>query len=150
MKWPHNLRKLRDAGLKLKPRECLLFAKEVEYLGHIISSYGIKTDPNKTKVIQEWPKSGNVHEVRSFLGFCSYYRRFIAKFAEAAKKLRRLSEKGQKFIWTDDCEKAFEILKNKMVESPVLAHSHLYLTQTPVRCPFVENKWTGACNSVCQ
>ena len=106
--------KLRDAGLKLKPRKCQLFAKEVEILGHVISSEGIKTDPKKTKVIQEWPQPENVHEVRSFSGFCSYYRRFISKFAEVAKPLHRLSEKGQK------CGPM--ILKNKMVEAPVLAH----------------------------
>ena len=68
------LTKLRDAGLKLKSRKCQLFAREVEFLGHIISCEGIKTDPRKTEAVREWPRPENVHEVRSFLGFCSYYR----------------------------------------------------------------------------
>ena len=89
------LTKLGEAGLKLKPRKCQLFAREVEFLGHVISSEGIKTDPKKTKAVQEWPKPTNVHEVRSFLGFCSYYRRFIRSFAEVAKPLYRLCEKQQ-------------------------------------------------------
>ena len=55
------LTKLGEAGLKLKPRKCQLFAREVEFLGHVISSEGIKTDPKKTKAVQEWPKPTNVH-----------------------------------------------------------------------------------------
>ena len=116
------LQKMKDAGLKLKPRKCHLFAKEVEFLGHVITKDGIKTDPKKTKVVQDWPKPENVHEVRSFLGFCSYYRRFICKFAEIAKPLHKLSEKSQKFVWTEECSTAFETLKEKLVQCTILSH----------------------------
>ena len=63
------LNKLQGANLKLKPRKCTLFAKEVEFLGHVVSGAGIKTDPRKTEVVSSWPTPDNVHEVRSFLGF---------------------------------------------------------------------------------
>ena len=116
------LTKLRDAGLKLKSRKCQLFAREVEFLGHIISREGIKTDPRKTEAVREWPRPENVHDVHSFLGFCSYYRRFFPKFAEVAKPLHCLSEKGKNFIWSDECESAYQTLKNRMGEAPVLAH----------------------------
>ena len=116
------LGKLQEAGLKLKPRKCQLFCEEVEFLGHIISQDGVRTDPKKTKVVQDWPQPENLHTLRSFLGFCSYYRRFIPRFSELAKPHHRLCEKGQKFIWSDECENAFKILKQKIVASPVLAH----------------------------
>ena len=116
------LNQLKSAGLKLKPRKCQLFAKEVEFLGHMITSEGIKTDPKKTKAVREWPTPENIHQVRSFLGFCSYYRRFIPRFAEVAKPLHRLSEKGQAFVWSEQCDDAFKMLKSKMADSPVLAH----------------------------
>ncbi|MCG7876305.1 MAG: RNA-directed DNA polymerase, partial [Candidatus Thiodiazotropha endolucinida] len=114
--------RLSDANLKLKPRKCRLFAREVEFLGHIISEQGIKTDPKKTEVVTTWPRPKNVHQVRAFVGFCSYYRRFIEKFAEVAKPLHKLTEKNQPFYWSGECEDAFEKLKKKMTESPVLAH----------------------------
>ena len=116
------LQRLKDAGLKLKPRKCQLFAQEVEFLGHVINREGVKTDPKKTQVIRDWPRPNDIHKVRSFLGFCSYYRRFVPKFAEIAKPLHRLSEKHQKFVWSDECNQAFETLKNKMVTAPILAH----------------------------
>ena len=116
------LQKLHEAGLKLKPRKCQLFAKRVDFLGHVISGEGIQTDPKKTQAVREWPRPESLHEVRSFLGFCSYYRRFIPKFAEISKPLHKLTEKNQKFLWTKECNAAFETLKEKMVSSPILAH----------------------------
>ena len=113
------LQKLGEAGLKLKPRKCQLFAKQVNFLCHVISSQGIQTDPKKTQVVKEWPKTESIHEVRSFLGFCGYYRRFIPKFAEVAKPLHKLN---QNYIWTEECYVAFEALKNRMISSPILAH----------------------------
>ena len=116
------LNKLKEANLKLKPRKCNLFAKEVEFLGHIISEAGVKTDPKKTEVVVTWPNPENVHQVRAFVGFCSYYRRFIEGFAGIAKPLHKLTEKNQPFHWSEECEDAFEALKKKMIDAPVLAH----------------------------
>ena len=114
--------RLRIAGLKLKAPKCKLFSKSVSFLGHIISDSGIETDPEKISAVKEWPISVNVTEVRSFLGLCSYYRRFIPKFADIAKPLHRLTEKGQKFVWNSECEQAFGTLKKYLTEAPILAY----------------------------
>ena len=122
----HNLdqvfSRLSSAGLKLKPRKCQLFQKEVKYLGHIVCRDGIKTDPSKTETIREWPEPKNLSEVRSFLGLCSYYRRFIQDYAQIAKPLHKLTEKGQRFVFGADCQAAFSKLKAHLSDAPVLAH----------------------------
>ena len=77
----HSLRavfnKLKASSLKLKPSKCDFFKKEIKYLGHVVSKEGVSTDPDKIKSITEWPQPTTVTEVRSFLGFVSYYRRFL-------------------------------------------------------------------------
>ena len=79
--------------------------------------------------MKNWPTPTCVKEVRSFLGICSYYRRFIYQFSDVAKPLHKLTEKGQTFSWTDECMQAFEMLKQKLemlkqklTEAPILAH----------------------------
>lgn len=103
--------RLRVSKLKLSPKKCVLFQKQVSFLGHIISSKGISTDPDKNFV----PK--NVKELRSFLGLCSYYRRFVKGFSNIAKCLHKLTEKGSKFRWNDDHQEAFERLKSFLITS---------------------------------
>ena len=114
--------KLQDDGLKLKPRKCQLFKKKVEYLGHIVSASGIKTDPKTIKAVRDWPEPNSVTELRSSIGLCSYYRRFILGFADIAKPLHRLTSKEEPFVWTSECSQAFEKLKNCLCEAPTLAH----------------------------
>ena len=82
--------KLRAAGLKLKPSKCDLFKREIKYLGHVVSNEGVSTDPDKIKSFTEWPQATTVTEVRSFLVFVSYYRRFIPNFSKLAKPLNKL------------------------------------------------------------
>ena len=82
--------RLRAASLKLKPSKCDLFRKEIKYLGHVVSNEGVSTDPDKIKSVTEWPQPTTVTEVRSFLGFVSYYRRFIPNFSKVAKPLNKL------------------------------------------------------------
>ena len=95
--------RLRDAGLKVKPSKCFLFREEIAYLGHVVSAHGISTDPKKTEAIQDYPAPQNIQEVRRFVGFASYYRRFIPNFAELAAPLHQLTQKSTKFLWTKEC-----------------------------------------------
>ena len=83
---------------------------------------GVSTDPEKISAVQNWPVSVSVKEVRSFIGLCGYYYRFIQGFADIAKCLHRLTEKGRAFIWNQECQIAFETLKSKLIESAILAH----------------------------
>ncbi|XP_022110685.1 uncharacterized protein LOC110990141 [Acanthaster planci] len=103
--------RLREAGLKLKPKKCELFKESVLYLGHVVSGDGVATDPEKVEAVREWPAPTNVREVQSFLGLVSYYRRFIRGFADVARPLHRLTEKARKFEWSDEAEGAFQELK---------------------------------------
>ena len=82
--------KLGAAGLKLKPSKCDLFKQQINYLGHVVSKEGVSTDPDKIAAVTEWPQPTTVTEVRSFLGFVSYYRRFIPNFSKVAKPLNQL------------------------------------------------------------
>ena len=90
--------KLDEAGLHLKPNKCEFFKDRLEYLGHIVSSKGIKTNPKKIVAPVNWPQPKNIMQVRSFLGICNYYQKFIRGFAQVAKPLYQLitGENGKK------------------------------------------------------
>ena len=111
--------RLREAGLKLKPAKCHLFRTSV---GYLVSAEGVATDPNKTATVQQWPVPRSVKEVRSFVGLVSYYRRFVEGFALIAKPLHQLMEKNRKFEWTEECQAAFDELKQRLVSPPILAY----------------------------
>ncbi|GBN45947.1 Retrovirus-related Pol polyprotein from transposon 297 [Araneus ventricosus] len=122
----NNIRKvfqrLQKANLKLSPKKCRFFRKEVSYLGHIISADGVKTDPEKTKAVVDWPRPETVHDLRSFLGLCTYYRRFVRNFSAIARPLHKLTEARSNFNWTEECEKSFNNLKQALITSPVLTY----------------------------
>lgn len=106
----------------LKQRSVIFSCKEVSFLGHIVSSNGIKTDPTKTKAVDDWKRPTNKSELRSFLGLVSYYRKFVKDFAKIAKCLHALTSKHGKWEWTSECDKAFQCLKEKLVTAPILGY----------------------------
>lgn len=114
--------RLEDANLKLKPSKCIFFQKQVRFLGHIVSEEGISTEPEKISAVNEWPVPKSQKQVRSFLGLCSYYRRFVKDFSDTAKPLHKLCEKNNKFHWTPECQEAFDDLKEKLTTTPILAY----------------------------
>ena len=113
--------RLREAKLKIKPSKCHLLRKSIHYLGHVVSRNGVETDPTKIKCIVQWPAPSNTKELKQFLGMCSYYRRFVRSFAKIAAPLHRLSEKGNAWLWTDECQQAFDTLKHQLVSAPILS-----------------------------
>ncbi|GFU59508.1 retrovirus-related Pol polyprotein from transposon 17.6 [Trichonephila clavipes] len=116
------LSKLRDANLKLNPSKCKFFQKEVNYLGHIISAEGVRTDPEKVSAVKNWKRPENLRELRSFLGLCTYYRKFVKGFSNIARPLHKLTECKQKFQWTKEYEDSFLQLKEALTSSPILIY----------------------------
>ena len=130
-------KKLSAYGLKLKPSKCTFFQEEITYLGHLITVDGIATDPKKIQVVKDWPTLQTVSDVRSFLGFVGYYRRFINGFSHIAKPLYQLT-KGLKsqtkktakktFItWGEKEEESFKTLKEACTTAPGLAYPNYSL-----------------------
>ena len=118
------LEKLQDAGLKLKPSKCHFFQKSVVFLGHLVSNHGVTTDPAKIEVLQQWPVPKNIRDVRSFLGFCSYYRRYVPHFYEVSSPLSNLtkSESRKSFKWTSECQESFDKLIDNLSTACTLAY----------------------------
>jgi len=114
-------KRLRIANLKLKPSKCKLLRSELSFLGHVVSSKGVGTDPEKISAVQDWPVPTDVKEVRSFLGLASYCRKFVPSFAALAAPLHALTGKNRKFEWISGCEDGFRHLKEALVFSPILA-----------------------------
>ncbi|GFS37940.1 retrovirus-related Pol polyprotein from transposon 17.6 [Nephila pilipes] len=116
------LEKLKMVNLKLNPSKCNLFRREVGYLGHIISAESVRIYPENISAIKDWSCPEDVHQLRSFLGLCTYYRKFVKGFSSISRLLHKLTEAKQKLFWTDECEEAFRQLKEALTFSPVLAY----------------------------
>nr|VZI11431.1 unnamed protein product [Spirometra erinaceieuropaei] len=117
--------RLQTVGLKVNPAKCCFLKKSVPFLGHIVSTKGVKTDPAKTEQIRSWPQPTSVSELRGFLGLASYYCRFIKDFAHIAAPLNRLTSKQNAFNWSDECERSFEELKRRLISPPLLAFPNI-------------------------
>ena len=132
------LSRLKQQNLKLKLKKCHFFKKEVKYLGHVISAAGVATDPDKITAVAEWKRPTTTKELRSFLGFASYYRRFVRGFAKHAAPLHHLvaeiegSKKKPKQFgkgvlgerWNQECEQGFRTLRDLLVSAPVLGYAN--------------------------
>src|SRR5271155_5554831 len=114
------LQRLRINDLYLKPKKCEFNKTKIEYLGMIVEEGKLSMDPVKLNGIRDWPIPTTVKQVRSFLGFGNFYRRFIAHYSDLARPLNDLTKKNKKFDWTTECQTAFDLLKKKFTEEPVL------------------------------
>ena len=141
--------KLDEVGLHLKPSKCEFLRDRLEYLGHVVSSRGIETNPKKIMAIVNWPQPKNVTQARSFLRFCNYYRKFIKGYAQIAKPLYQLiagdnaKRKASEIEWTDHCEEAFLKLKKMCSDTPILAYAD-YTKSFKVQMP--QSRGWGQCS----
>ncbi|KAL3987009.1 ubiquitin carboxyl-terminal hydrolase 12/46 [Sarotherodon galilaeus] len=137
------LHRLKEFGLKLSVEKCMFFQKTVKYLGHVVSKDGVQTDPDKIETLKSWPVPKNLKELRSFLGFAGYYRRFIQGYSNIVKPLHDLTAgyppsqrklratiKRDQYLdpkeplasrWTPACQQAFDTIIKKLTTAPVLA-----------------------------
>ena len=117
------LKKLREANLQLDIRKCEFMQTEVKYLGLIISNRGVRMDPEKLEAIKGWRSPTSQRDVRSFIGFASFYRRFIRSFSALAHPLTELTKGSRKdFRWNDKAEHSFQSLKESFLNVSILTH----------------------------
>ncbi|UYV66796.1 hypothetical protein LAZ67_4002874, partial [Cordylochernes scorpioides] len=113
---------IQKAGLSLNHKKCHFGSRRIKILGHLVDANGIHPDPDKVEAVSKFPRPRNISELRSFLGLCSYYRRFIENFDDKARSLHDLLKTEKQFYWDAAQEKAFEVLKIALISEPVLGH----------------------------
>ena len=116
---------LEQHGYYIKKSKCDFMKTEVKFLGHIISKDGLMVDRDKIAVVKDWQPPKDKSGIRSLLGFGNYFRRFIYHYSEMVMPLVNLTRKDVPTTWTNECQQAFENLKNAIVNAPVLKHPDL-------------------------
>jgi hypothetical protein len=116
------LKRLKEAGLYLKPQKCQFHKSEISFLGYLISVKGLRMDPKKVEAVTGWPTPKNQHDIQVFLGFANFYRRFIKNYSRVVSPMTNLLKKDVKFTWGNEAEKAFQYLKQAFTTAPILRH----------------------------
>ena len=96
--------------------------RSVHYLGHLLSGADIEAVPEKLKALKEMAEPDCAKGVKIYLGFVGYYRKFIPKYSDIAKPLTELAKLDVPFVWTDRCQKSFELLKECLLKEPILVY----------------------------
>ena len=115
-----TLEKLQEHKLYGKKSKCFFAKDKLVYLGRVISKDGIHIDPDKARLILEWPTPKNVREVRGFIGLAQYERKHIKDFSKIASPLTDLTKLDKQFVWTEKCQQAFDTIKDKVAENCIL------------------------------
>ena len=132
--------KVRSTHLSIKLSKCHFFTKEIQYLGHILSTRGIKSLPSKTQAIQNMHSAKRPKQVHAFLELVGYYRKFIKIFAKITNPLTLLTHQQAEFEWTPIHHNAFLMLKESVIQAPILNYPNLK------KCYIV---YTDASNDAC-
>ena len=154
------LQRLETEGMRLKKSKCQFLKPSVEYLGHRVDSTGLHPTEDKLKAVAEAPPPRNLKELRSFLGLLNYYGSFIRNLSTLLHPLNSLLQKGTKWKWSADCQKAFDSAKKSLTSSSVLVH---YDPSLPIRVaadasshglgacsPFTcVTRWNGTSDRIC-
>ena len=112
-------------GIKLNAEKCHIGHSQVKFLGHIVSEEGCRSDPANVEAIMKMQSPTKVKEVRRYLGMTGFYRKHIQNYAKIASPLTNLTRTQVDFKWTPECQQAFEILKQKLIQAPVLVKADL-------------------------
>ena len=112
--------RIRQFRLRLNPKKCTFGVTSGKLLGHIISEHDIEVDPEKIKAILDMPAPRTVKEIIGFLGRLQYISRFIPRLTNICDPIFRLLRKNQPMVWNDDCQHAFEKIKECLLSLPVL------------------------------
>ena len=108
--------------MKLKESKCNFLKAHVQYLGHLILGKGIEPVPEKLESIKDMPAPKTPKEVKQFLGLIGYYRKFVPRFSDVARSLTNLTKKDIIFEWTSECQQTFELLKDLLMQEPILKY----------------------------
>ena len=111
---------MKEEDLHLKPTKCAFDQTEVEYLGLVVRNREVLMDPNKLKTVEQWELPKSVKAVRSFIGFCNFYQKFIPHFSTIVQPLIDLTKKGIPFNWGKEQDEAFIKLKEMFLSAPVI------------------------------
>ena len=147
------IQKIEKAGLTLRPNKCHLGKPEIKWFGNVFSKDGMSPDPDKCKVIKEWPAPTTIAEVKSFLQTVQFNSKFLASeepgslsYQELTAPLREMSKKGARFIWGDREAKCFQELKDRLNSEKVLVP---YNTKLKTRL-YVDSSYLGTQATVAQ
>ena len=113
---------LREAGLKIHPGKCEFLQKSVKYVGHIFSAEGIAPDPKKLDAMMEFPRPKTKKNLKSFLGMVQFYRTYHKDLSRKIVPLLKLLKKDEKFVWTAECEDAFQQVREGLRTMPILSY----------------------------
>jgi hypothetical protein len=115
------LERLRKAGLTVKPQKVVFATKQISFLEYMVSQSGMKIDPERMKVISQFPAPRDAKSISRFIRMVNYYQKFIHHLADIAAPLNALRKKGAQFVWGREQQAAFERLKKAISQPPVLA-----------------------------
>lgn len=115
------LKRLHAAGLSINKDKCVFGRSELKYLGYVVDNHGLRVDPSKVESILHYPRPNTAKEIRRFIGLTSWYRRFVPNFSTLIAPLTQLTRKRQKFVWSEEAEKSFRLLKEKLIEAPIMS-----------------------------
>ncbi|KAL8089286.1 hypothetical protein AgCh_038908 [Apium graveolens] len=114
------MQRMLENSLHANMKKCSFGVSKIHYLGHVISEQGVHTESDKIEAITKWPAPTTLKQLRGFLGLTGYYRHFIQGYGSICRPLTNLMRKDA-YIWNREAQQAFEVLKSKMTNPPVLA-----------------------------
>jgi hypothetical protein len=112
--------RIAKAGLTLKPSKCTFASASVEYLGHHVGIGQVQPRQLKITAIEKFPRPTNKHQLRQYLGICSYFRKYVPHYAQLASSLNDMLKKGSSMKWSTEADKAFTDIKSRLSSKPIL------------------------------